>query len=245
MIFKLHNKKNGFYAALTGVIFFVMFLVLCPINNIMHAADKMQDEKKVSENQSKNPENKNTESKTGETPGELYNYEKPSVEEESYAWLIFKTIFVLGLLVGGFYYFYRFVTKKTGIHSVGRDVIKILSIVPVGQNKFLQVVDLAGRIMVIGVSDSSINLLTEIEDKDEIDRIRLLSSKSTPVQPGGFQEYISKYITKLFGSKIPGSGRSAHDDFENKFQDSTFERLGYLRKQRDRLKNMNGNDDEV
>ena len=35
--------------------------------------------------------------------------------------------------------------------------------------------------MVIGVSDSNINLITEIQDKDEIDRIRLLSSKSTPV----------------------------------------------------------------
>ena len=66
----------------------------------------------------------------------LYNYEKPTVEEESYGWLIFKTIIVLGALICGFYYFYKFVTKKTGMHIVGREVIKVLSIVPVGQINF-------------------------------------------------------------------------------------------------------------
>ena len=240
MVFKMYNKKNGFHAILTGVLFFALFLVLCPINNSLHAVEKMQDEKKVSEKQSKN-----TESQKSETTDVLYNYEKPSVEDESYAWLIFKTIFVLGLLVGGFYYFYRFVTKKTGVGSVGRDVIKILSIVPVGQNKFLQVVDLAGKIMVIGVSDSNINLLTEIQDKDEIDRIRLLSSKSSPVQPGGFQEYVSKYIKKLFGNKIQGRAPGSHHDTGSKFQDDETDRIDYLRRQRDRLKKIKGNDDEI
>jgi flagellar biogenesis protein FliO len=237
MIFAIYKKKktNKFFFA--GIIFFAFIFVLCPIKNSVRAAESVQGNKRITENQNKNPETKKNEA--GDT---LYNYEKPTVEEDSYGWMIFKTIIVLGLLVGGFYYFYRFVTKKTGMHFVGREVIKILSIVPVGQNKYLQVLDLAGRVMVIGVSDSNINLITEIKDKDEIDRIRLLSSKSTPVQPGGFQEYISKYISKLFGDKIPNE---KHGNFEVKYEDTSIDRIDYLKKQRERLKKINGNNDEI
>jgi flagellar biogenesis protein FliO len=239
---RLHNKKKGTYGIFfAGIIFFVFISVLCPIKNSAGAGEAVSEDKKLTENQTKNTENKKN-----EADNTLYNYEKPTVEEESYGWLIFKTIIVLGLLVGGFYYFYRFVTKKTGMHLVGREVIKILSIMPVGQNKFLQVVDLAGRIMVIGVSDSNINLITEIKDKDEIDRIRLLSSKSTPVQPGGFQEYVSKYISKyipkLFGNRIH---EDTHGNYEIKDQDSETDRIDYLRKQRERLKKINGKNDEI
>jgi flagellar biogenesis protein FliO len=235
MVFALSDKKKTYGLMAAGIIFFSFISVLCPIKNFLYA-DAASEEKKITENQ-----NKNSEAKKNEAGDTLYNYERPTVEEDSYGWMIFKTIIVLGLLVGGFYYFYRFVTKKAGIHLVGREVIKILSIVPVGQNKYLQVVDLAGRIMVIGVSDSNINLITEIKDKDEIDRIRLLSSKSTPVQPGGFQEYISKYISRLLGNKSQGEKYSS---FEMRHDDSSVDRMDYLRKQRDRLKKINGNDDE-
>jgi flagellar biogenesis protein FliO len=241
MIFSVTRKDKSYSIFSVIIIFFVLVFVLCPIRNPINAEESISGDSKTEENQ-----NKNSGNKKNEAENTLYNYEKPTVEEESYGWLIFKTIIVLGLLVGGFYYFYRFVTKKTGMHLVGRDVIKVLSIVPVGQNKFLQVIDLAGRIMVIGVSDSNINVITEIEDKDEADRIRLLSSKSAPVQPGGFQEYISKYISKyipkLLGKEIHDD--KAHDNYEIKYQDSETDRIDYLRKQRERLKKINRNDDE-
>lgn len=233
----ISKKSKSFSVFFSGVIFFVFVFVLCPIKNSIGADEGIPDNKKITENQ-----NKNTGIKKPEEGATLYDYEKPTVEEESYGWLIFKTIIVLGLLVGGFYYFYRFVTKKTGMHLVGRDVIKILSIVPVGQNKFLQVIDLAGRIMVIGVSDSNINLITEIDEKDEIDRIRLMSSKSSPIQPGGFQEYISKYISRLFGKEMRSNER---DNFQTGYQETETDRINYLRKQRDRLKKINGNKDEI
>ncbi|MBN2400806.1 MAG: flagellar biosynthetic protein FliO [Spirochaetes bacterium] len=237
MSFILHKENKTITAFFAVFIFFVFFIVLCPIKNSGCAEEGVSENKKITENR-----NKNTDNKKSEEDVSLYDYERPTIEEDSYGWLIFKTVIVLGLLVGGFYYFFRFVTKKTGMHLVGRDVIKILSIVPVGQNKFLQVIDLAGRIMVIAVSDSNISLITEIQDKDEIDRIRLLSSKSSPVQPGGFQEYISRYISKLFGDK---NRDNKPGNFENKYEDTSIDRINYLRKQRARLKKINGNEDEI
>jgi flagellar biogenesis protein FliO len=216
---------------LIGIIFFSVVFVLCPISNVI-AGDNGSDKKKtaIDENIEKGTDKEATD--------DLYNYEKPAVEEESYAGLVIKTIIVLGLLIGGFYFFYRFVTRKAGIQTIGKDVVNVLSIVSIGQNKFLQVVEIAGRILIIGVSDSNINLITEIHDKDEIDRIRLLSSKSGPVKSGGFQEYLSGYIAKIF-----------RKDDNNKGQDLKFEtnvdRLDHLKKQRERLKKINGNNDEI
>lgn len=168
---------------------------------------------------------------------------KPKVEEESVVWMIIKTIFVLVLFAGGFYMFFKFVSQKAGIHVSGQEVIQVLSTVSVGTNKFLQVVDVAGKVFLLGVSDSNINLLTEIKDREEIDRIRLLSSRSTPVHETSFQEFvmgqIGWVIEKINEKRGRGSRKTTVEEISQKEFDMT-----YLNKQKNRLKNLNGNDDE-
>ncbi|MFW5770304.1 MAG: FliO/MopB family protein [Spirochaetota bacterium] len=179
--------------------------------------------------------------KAGET-GEkgLYDYEEPSTEEQSYGWLIFKTILILGTLVAGFYFFFQYVTKKAGIQTVGQNVVQVLSIVPVGQNKFLQVVDMAGKILVLGVSDNNINLITEIHEKDEIDRIRLLSSRSAPPAAGGFQEFVTNQVGRVF-DRVRGTGKDAQSQYG---RDHDFEKdsMQYLNSHRSRLRKLNGDE---
>lgn len=145
---------------------------------------KVEEKKKPAKASGK----KNTDTKKADTtrpPGGEFsdNDFKPKAVEDSYAWDIFKTILILAILVGAFYYFFRFVTKRAGIQVMGEDVLKTLAISPVGQNKHIQVVDLAGKILILGVTDGSINLITEISDRDEMDRIRLLGSRAaTPLK---------------------------------------------------------------
>ncbi len=167
----------------------------------------------------------------------LYDYEKPQIEEESYIWLIFKTIFVMGVLIAGFYYFFKFITQKVAITAIGQEVITILSVIPLGQNKFLQVVDIAGKVYVLGVSDNNINLITEIKDKDDIDRIRLLSSRSTPPKQGGFQEYLSTQLGKVLDKmKSPGRPSQRFTSEEKTIHDDVL--LSY----RQRLNKLNDDD---
>lgn len=240
------------------IIIFSLVYVLCPISspakNKRESKVKSKIEKKVQDDKAEKGRGKDESAKLksekdqplkGKTPedkgadkeeGDLYAFEKPSVEEESYAWLIIKTIIVLGALVGGFYYFFRFVTRKAGIQVLGRDVVQILSIVPLGQNKFLQVVELAGRILVLGVSENNINLITEVKDRDEIDRIRLLSSKSSPVQPGGFQDYIAKQVGRFLRRD---SGKRMVRSQDKVSGNVDMDRMDYLRRQRDRLRGLN------
>lgn len=257
----IFNHVHGYHRYTSALVVFFLVFVLCPISLYAKKVDtsKKKPEKRAAAvrksessgtlpklNKAKKEESGTLDKKGARSPekvregkkkeqGTLYSYEKPQIEEESYSWLIIKTILVLGMLVGGFYYFFRFVTKKAGIQVLGKEVIQILSLVPVGQNKFLQVVEIAGRILVIGVTESNISLITAIEDKEEIDRIRLLSSKSTPPKSGGFQEYISKQLERVRGREkgvkkpdLPGAGEREVD------------KMDFLRKQKERLQNLNG-----
>jgi len=248
----IRNRKNNVLRMINIIIFFAFIIVLCPIVKLDAAEDTGNNKRnKIESREAESDSGKTSKNEKSETENDkatkntLYDYEKPTVEEESYVWMVVKTIIVLGALVGGFYYFYRFVTKKTGLHSVGRDVAKVLSVVPLGPNKFLQVIDLAGRILVIGVCDSNISLITEIQGKDDIDRVRLLSSKSSPIAPGGFQDFISKFLSGLL--KKPGGPSSMHYEAEfpeTEIHAENIDRMDYLKKQRERLKKINKNHEE-
>ena len=178
-------------------------------------------------------------------PGEGFGEDdfRPQVEEESIGWLMMKSIFVLGLLAVGFYMFLRFIQQKSGIQISGQNVIQVLSVSPLGPGKTLHVVDMAGKVFLLGVSDNNINLLTEITDKDEIDRIRLLSSRSAPVSGKGFQDILTEQIGKAFtliSGKKEDRGKSykmeeiSEDDFD----------VSYLNGQKNRLKKMNGSHED-
>jgi flagellar protein FliO/FliZ len=249
-----------------AVIFFSLPCALCPIDAIAAPKARARAQKQVKQESAQEEARVQEEQvlpvaaqKEAEAPAEktdkaggaagagnngfnLYNnYQTEEAEPESYAWLIFKTVFVIGLLVGGFYYFFKFVTRKVGIQMLGRDAVKILSVVPVGQNKYLQVIDLAGRVLVLGVTDSNINLITEIIEKDEIDRIRVMSARTAAPENAPFQEFLAAQLGKLLKKKDAGSPRDARE----RRRDGDADRLDYLKLQRERLKKISGSDNEV
>lgn len=174
----------------------------------------------------------------------------PQVEEESVIWMIFKTLIVLGLFVGGFYMFYKFVTQKAGLQVSGHEAIKILSMVPVGPNRSLQLIDVAGKVYLLGISESGISMLTEIKEKEEIDRIRLLSSRSTPVKDLTFQDFISDQVgwvvDRFHDVKDKISERRDHSSGKAKVQEISSKDfdMSYLDKQKKRLKTINEEDEE-
>lgn len=255
------------YAAFFGVIIFFAVVVLCPMSSTAEArshkkaavaGETVPIKKGVSEvgaeavdggtvpveAAQKDAAPSKDDAKNAPKENDFYSYEKPSIEEESYAWVIFKTLLVLGILVGGFYYFFRFVSRKTGMAPGSGNAVQVLSLVPLGQNRFLQIIDLAGRVLVLGVTEHAINLITEIKDKDEIDRIRLSGPRSTPMQPGGFQEFLTRQIGRLLSLRRKDGAPPARHFYTESPAEADIDRLEYLAMQRERLKRMNGLDDE-
>ena len=151
-------------------------------------------------------------------------------------------LIILGIFGGGMYYFYRFVSKKTGISVFGGEAVRVLSVVPIGQNKFLQLIDVAGRVLLVGVSENNINLITEITEKDQIDRIRILSNRTPHPErgAGGFQDQVMKEIGRIIGRVREYRSR----DRRGTGPAEPAQDIEYLRRQRSRLKDLNGDDHE-
>ncbi|MBN1500406.1 MAG: flagellar biosynthetic protein FliO [Spirochaetes bacterium] len=220
-------------------------------------------------------------------PGEdasLYDYSRVEPEPASTGWMFFKFFLIVALLLTGFYFFFRFVSKKTGMSVIGRSAVDVISAVPVGQNKFIQIIDVAGKMLVLGVTDSNINLLTEITEKDQKDKIRLQSSKSSSGDKTTFQQYVENTAgfigevikkTSEFTSSHKGKGNVKKENlFSNEQSDERIRRkkyapennetqsddamsnnrdfydfidedkMNYLKRQKDRLKRLNGFENE-
>jgi len=181
-----------------------------------------------------------------QNPDDLYNYTPPVVEETSYGWLVFKTFLVLLIMMGGFFLFYKFITSKTGIPNIGRNIVQTIAIAPMGPNKTIQIIELANKLMVIGVTDNNISLIKEITEKDDIDRIKLQSSKTNPPMNTSFQEFLADQIVSIGGfvrktATMVSKKKTFMKDVKNIYEKRDY---NYLNDQKKRLKNLNGNDDE-
>ena len=134
-----------------------------------------------------------------EQPAEpTYEYTEPEFggNRISYPLLVLRTIAVLAAIIVGIYLILRLFLKSRNKIVTDTGLIKVLSSYPLAANRVIQVVEIAGKIMILGVSESSINLITEVEDQEFIDKIKLLSSKESKAG-GSFKDQ----IFKLMGGK--------------------------------------------
>ena len=145
---------------------------------------------------------KDKHSEAAENKGEgvpAYEFKAPTFEETkiSYPVLILKTVAVLAVIVISIFVLFKILVKGKGKIISDSDVIRVLATYPLSANKVIQIVDIGGKVLVLGVTESNINLITTIEDKEVIDAIKLQYSKEK-AQKTGFKDQ----FTKLLGGKI-------------------------------------------
>jgi len=132
-----------------------------------------------------------------------YEYTEPEFEENmlSYPMLVLRTIAVLAVIVVGLYVLFRVLVKKRNRIVTDTDIIKVHATFPLAANKLIQVVEIAEKILVLGVSDSNINLIAEVEDKETIDKIKVMSSK----EKKGPLSFKDQFFKLLGGRAFPKS----------------------------------------
>lgn len=72
---------------------------------------------------------------------------------------------VLGLMFGLYWLVRRFLPSVGGGAGGG---MRLVGRLPLGPRKFVALVEVAGRVLVVGVSDRGVNLLTTIDDPSEV-----------------------------------------------------------------------------
>ena len=105
----------------------------------------------------------------------LAGYENSDPRPASISWwstiAYLVSLFAIFVFVVGLAYFAaRFIGGKFAQQKLGYGG-RILSHLPLGPNRSVCVIEMSGRVFMLGVTEHSITLLTEITDADEIDRL--------------------------------------------------------------------------
>ena len=94
----------------------------------------------------------------------------------------FQMLAALGIVLGGlllvFYFMKRFLKRDVG--GSKEQLIKVIASQYIGIKKNISLIEIPGSILVVGVSNDNISLLTKIEDKVVLDALRQESSRITP-----------------------------------------------------------------
>ena len=88
----------------------------------------------------------------------------------------------LGIVLGGlivvFYFMKRFLKRDIG--GSKEPLIKVIASQHIGIKKNISLVEIPGSILVVGVSNDNISLLTKIEDKVVLDDLRQENARIAP-----------------------------------------------------------------
>ena len=150
---------------------------------------------------------------TGANPAEIENIEKsfkiqdtdpadiaaPAVNEGqslvTFTFWDFLRMLLIFLLVIASIYGLIFFLKKMGTGKYEEsDLINIISSKSVAAGKSLHIVEVGNQMMLLGVSDDSINLITEITDKETFDILKLHKGEKGNIPGGSFYSYLSQLI---------------------------------------------------
>lgn len=145
-------------------------------------------------------------------------------------WAYIKMLLTLGVVVGIIYVIYFFIKRKTAAGALDGEDSFVLLTQPLGPGKSVTVVFVAGKYLILGVTGDNVNLLSEIKDEKEIERLEILyNDKKAKDGKTGFID--------LFNDLI-GRSRKNKEEVLKQF-DYEEDSVDFLKNQRDRINNIN------
>ncbi len=132
---------------------------------------------------------------------------------------------VLIAIIGVIYLLVYFLKKISPMAEDGEERIRILSTRHLRRDNSLHLVEVGNQVFLVGMGSASVNLISEISDKETLDRIRLETEAENPAPERRFSRLLQRGLT----SALPASGRES-----SLREDSP----GFLRSQRDRLRRL-------
>jgi len=130
--------------------------------------------------------------------------------EPSVLWQFVRTLLTLAVLLGIFYGIFRLYKFRRAMPRQTFSAMQTVYEYPLsaGGAQRLQIIELAGRLMILGVSENSVQLISEITDKYAIDRIKLDCAADSEVTQPDFLTELSRAIKvnlkDRFAKKTPG-----------------------------------------
>jgi len=102
---------------------------------------------------------------------------------------------VLGGLFVVFYFLKRVLNRDAG--GQGTPLIRVIANQYIGAKKNIALVEVPGTVLVVGISNDRISLLTKIEEQGVLDGIKEETSRMTP----SFSDHLQRLTTRLKPSR--------------------------------------------
>lgn len=149
------------------------------------------------------------------------------IRNTSYSY--FRLIFSLLLVCAVIYFIYFLLKKKTNslTSQNGEDSSVLLSL-PLGMGKNVQVIYIAGKFLIIGVTNDSINYLSEVTDEKEIENLKRLMQEQKIKAGESFANVFQEIL------KISNVRNDKQKDFD--YEESS---VDFLQKQTMRINTLN------
>ena len=126
----------------------------------------------------------------GTTEDSVADYKAPSTTG-----FIVKTIVVLVLVVAAIYGIMLFFKKKNNTAKSDDDFLRRVSSLQLSPGKSIEIVSLIDKAYILGVTDSNINLISEVEDKELIEAMNLNFDKKQNVKkPMNFSDVLEIFM---------------------------------------------------
>ena len=143
----------------------------------------------------------------GTTEDSVADYKAPSTTG-----FIVKTIVVLVLVVAAIYGIMFFFKKKNNTAKSDDDFLRRVSSLQLSPGKSIEIVSLIDKAYILGVTDSNINLISEVEDKELIEAMNLNFDKKQNVKkPMNFSD-----VLEIFMPHGPKSSTNIYEEAEKK-----------------------------
>lgn len=112
----------------------------------------------------------------------------------SMTWFFIKVVLGLAVILGGIWLISK-VIEQSGMAGTGSDIMGVRSTLALGQNQYLQIVQVGPQYFMLGVTENNVTKLDEITDSDTIDALRLDNEGSSEIDgPRGFSDIISNLV---------------------------------------------------
>jgi flagellar protein FliO/FliZ len=153
-------------------------------------------------------------------PGEIATGEDGSLTVFS-AWDFVRMVLILAAVIGVIYGIFHLLKKSGNPKFQETRLIRLLSSKTLTGARALHLVEVGNQIFLIGTSESSVNLVSEIQDKETVDGLKLQAANIDGTEKRSF----STLVGQAFGRSI-GKNKQTADP------------MAFLKQQRQRIRNM-------
>ncbi|MDH5656623.1 MAG: flagellar biosynthetic protein FliO [Spirochaetia bacterium] len=185
---------------------------------------------------------------TAEIPEvDQFSQTTPPEDAPSFTGTLLRFIFMMGIMIAVLYVILRYLKSKSGgLAFGGGGPVEVISSTPLMQGKSLQIIDIAGRLYAVGISDHGVNLITSIDDARSADKIRLYQSQKKETVPVNLLSELTSMIKKTDYRFWHGEGKEKPEaDFQAVLQKEALTHTGDSNPDSEAGKSMDESESEL